>query len=225
MRLRICLAVLLAACLGLGSCQRTSLKIGKSNKVFGKLPALSMAEAEAEKRLRDAIQLTTDGREAIRYDITLKDLQKQVQERITAEWKEVEGREVPVENASGLNYRVTRAVATGWVDSTRTVQITCQVEPTGTGLADTACYLSCVKSDGTTLAVARIGLPNAPTKGEDSLATLPAVRTAPFEMVYNCSFGGVNLPDFTRFDRLVFIPRAKYEELWNLANIRRPAQP
>ena len=168
----------------MGSCSRQeSLKIGRNNRIFGKIPALCAAEAGARTRLIAADKETLDPDKRVRYAATRISIAQSVEKRLAEEMEKVEGRQVPCEALPQAGYEVAGVTA-----------------------ADTVCYLKSVDGDGAMLDFGAVRLAAA----EEQFAE--ALLEGDYGCMLADSTRSDN-PDFTAFSKLVVIPADEYRRL------------
>lgn len=128
----------------MGSCSRQeSLKIGRNNRIFGKIPALCAAEAGARTRLIAADKETLDPDKRVRY----------------------------CEALPQAGYEVAGATVAGWDYPSRTLRIALRVTPASGAVtaADTVCYLKSVDGDGAMLDFGAVRLAAAEEQSAEAL--------------------------------------------------------
>ena len=193
----------------MGSCSRQeSLKIGRNNRIFGKIPALCAAEAGARTRLIAADKETLDPDKRVRYAATRISIEQSVEKRLAEEMEKVEGRQVPCEALPQAGYEVAGATVAGWDYPSRTLRIALRVTPASGAVtaADTVCYLKSVDGDGAMLDFGAVRLAAAEEQSAEAL----------LEGDYGCMLVDSTRsdnPDFTAFSKLVVIPADEYRRL------------
>ena len=171
----------------MGSCSRQeSLKIGRNNRIFGKIPALCAAEAGARTRLIAADKETLDPDKRVRYAATRISIAQSVEKRLAEEMEKV----------------------AGWDYPSRTLRIALRVTPASGAVtaADTVCYLKSVDGDGAMLDFGAVRLAAAEEQSAEAL----------LEGDYGCMLVDSTRsdnPDFTAFSKLVVIPADEYRRL------------
>ena len=156
----------------MGSCSRQeSLKIGRNNRIFGKIPALCAAEAGARTRLIAADKETLDPDKRVRYAATRISIAQSVEKRLAEEMEKVEGRQVPCEALPQAGYEVAGATVAGWDYPSRTLRIALRVTPASGAVtaADTVCYLKSVDGDGAMLDFGAVRLAAAEEQSAEAL--------------------------------------------------------
>lgn len=195
-------ACLLVVAVVMASCSQGGLKIGKSNKIFARIPALCIAETEAYQRLDEAAASTLDGEKKVQYVVTKLEIVSAVKKELGLDSAKVIGREVPCVAADGTGFKAAKMTIAGWDYPSRSLKIAVQVEPLSadTASVDSVCYLKSVDRDGKMLNFGAVALKPAASQCEGEFMCAMADTTLG------------PLPDFTAFEQLVLIPEAEYQQ-------------